>query len=408
MTYRDTLRSQLKALCQKIQVEIQSNAILIKRIPVYSIERQVVDFRYTKENGPVIGGWNINYKDCIHLIISPDLLASIKKISEYSCILQNVDPCVTKALTSESLDIFVDVTSRFLAKDNIDNFSLEGNIDLKIAAFLGDIYNEPFTTKAIANLFDVITEVEKLEFKIDDLNVIVRPSTVEDLQTERDLIASIDNYSTAVMPPSSVMNIEYNGLEPFLLQKKIDKIIVLFRLFQVSSVDLLSYSRNSSEAILWSRRGGGTTSKIVQPYSFKKINLCKENIAKFVSFCSEVYDLIPSSMSPYETENNFVHLGIAYERYSEVLLSMTSTARKITDTVIALESLLLDDNQEVKFKFALRGAQILGLLNYPSVRVNKCLKVAYDIRSAYVHGSDVDLAKNLNRLDGEDRSGSLR
>jgi hypothetical protein len=82
---------------------------------------------------------------------------------------------------------------------------------------------------------------------------------------------------------------------------------------------------------------------------------------------------------------------------------MTSTERKITDTVIALESLLLDDNQEVKFKFAMRGAQILGLLNYPSLKVNQCLKVAYDIRSAYVHGSDVDLAKNLKKLDGKDR-----
>jgi hypothetical protein len=57
------------------------------------------------------------------------------------------------------------VISRLLAEDNVDNFSFESNIDLKIAAFLGDIYNEPFNTKAIANLFDVITEVEKLEFR---------------------------------------------------------------------------------------------------------------------------------------------------------------------------------------------------------------------------------------------------
>ena len=94
-----------------------------------------------------------------------------------------------------------------------------------------------------------------------------------------------------------------------------------------------------------------------------------------------------------------IHLAIAYRHYSEALLSLIRTEEKITNAVIGLESLLLAENQEISFRFWVRGAKILGLLNYSPLDVKKILKIAYDIRSTFVHGDDLELDKKLSKIN---------
>jgi hypothetical protein len=81
---------------------------------------------------------------------------------------------------------------------------------------------------------------------------------------------------------------------------------------------------------------------------------------------------------------------------------------KITLFFIALESLFSTDKTEIAYKLSLRTASFL----YPDDKEKKCrvftvLKIGYDLRSKFLHGSKTELeklGKKLNKGDGKEYS----
>ena len=68
---------------------------------------------------------------------------------------------------------------------------------------------------------------------------------------------------------------------------------------------------------------------------------------------------------------------------------------KLVDYMIALEALLLADQQELKYKLALRGAALIGNNAEDRKRIYDELGEAYNQRSKTVHG---DLPKNKKQI----------
>ena len=122
-----------------------------------------------------------------------------------------------------------------------------------------------------------------------------------------------------------------------------------------------------------------------------------------MGFYKSTHNIIPKGLYNQSTEEkSTIHLTIAYRHYSAALLSRIlgqTIEEKIMNTVIGLESLLLAENQEVSFRFWVRGAKILSLLGYSPMRVQTLLKLAYDIRSSFVRGDDLELEKKLKKLN---------
>ena len=78
---------------------------------------------------------------------------------------------------------------------------------------------------------------------------------------------------------------------------------------------------------------------------------------------------------------------IAYQRYSEALLSWGVTVeRRISDVVIGLESLLLSENDGLSYRLRLRVAKLLATIGFDPYRIRDAIKRAYEVRSAFLHG----------------------
>lgn len=180
--------------------------------------------------------------------------------------------------------------------------------------------------------------------------------------------------------------------------------VTIFHLFKVASVAYISYTRYS-DAILWQRKRSGTISSGKKIRSFNQIQITEKNSSIFINFYKGIANILPTSLYALDnSRKDLAHLTIAYKHYCVALLTDARLEEKIMNAVIGLESLLLAEKQEIAFRFYVRSAKILGLLNYSSMQVKKILKIAYDIRSTFVHGDDVELQKELNKLDGEQQS----
>ncbi len=83
---------------------------------------------------------------------------------------------------------------------------------------------------------------------------------------------------------------------------------------------------------------------------------------------------------------------IGYDRYRILLESSGEEAseRKITTLVNALEAIVLKENGELKFKFCQRISLLLTFLGFDGLETREMLKISYDIRSNYIHGSAID------------------
>lgn len=111
----------------------------------------------------------------------------------------------------------------------------------------------------------------------------------------------------------------------------------------------------------------------------------------------ELYRRISASQVPPEIDAVIRRFNFAYERWR--------TDDRITDLVIALESLYVSDSEggEIGYKFRTRLAAVLGGgLSAPDRRrLRDVAKAAYDVRSLLVHGvkDEKKIATKLKALD---------
>lgn len=397
MNYPDSLIAQLKALAFKIESELQANISVIQQEVMTFINYKILDFEYTEE-GVQFSKSQHEYTNQNYYKLPQDILKLIKNNLDYNSILQTAG-LNTVVLDPKLLDRFIDfIIDTLLNKAT----SIKEEIDTIILLFLKDIYQEPFKFSAVVELTGIVVELESIEFDLDEFKIVLRQTKVEDLQKKYVVYPYLDpGFQTrrAYSIPSSIINIQSYGNEPYRIQDKIQNIVTAFRLFKVSSTEYTSYSMDS-EAILWSRKIGGTISSIKQIDILEKLRITRDNASELVEFCRRICDVMPKSMyNSIGQEKDMIHLAIAYRHYSEALLNQDSIEEKITNVVIGLESLLLAENQEISFRFWVRGAKILSLLNYPPLRAKKILKIGYEIRSTFVHGDDLELDKKLRKLN---------
>ena len=99
------------------------------------------------------------------------------------------------------------------------------------------------------------------------------------------------------------------------------------------------------------------------------------------------------------SKHKFLRVAIDRLNYG---LTRARAEDRIIDYVVSLEAILLHDLQasdrgELRNRFALRGARLLGSSLGDRKGIFKDLRAAYDVRSAIVHGAtNLPLPKNTN------------
>ena len=400
------LTTKLKQLVIKIQNTIyacQVSSSIEKYESIYYYDK-IIDFQNIDDNPT----WKsqANYVNQVNYNLSQQAINDLKNSDEYQSLIEyEIDNC-TK-IDDLSLNDFIRYTTDQLLNNQTFH---EEKINEAINIFLNDINQAPFKCGVNIKLIGVlINSHTPLEFSINDCKIILRQIQVEDLE-EKCIIYPYLQYSYLYRKNfgiDGIATIESYLSQSWKIQNEVEKLIAIFRLFRVSRATYISYNLYSNDAIVQRRKIGGTISKIDDPdiNSVPKIKMTEGNIESFINFYTKIADYIPVNLYRQgDGQAGMIHLLIAYQHYCQALLSRTRIEEKITNAVIGLESLILAENQEIAFRFCVRGAKILSLLNYSPIEVKKNLKVAYNIRSTFVHGDDIELEKEVRKLDSNYQS----
>jgi Apea-like HEPN len=94
--------------------------------------------------------------------------------------------------------------------------------------------------------------------------------------------------------------------------------------------------------------------------------------------------------------------GIAFERYARASTGNAISEDRIALAVMGMEALLLSESHDLRFSLAMRASRLLGAAGLDPDKVQSDVKLAYDVRSTFVHGGTLSdkLRKKLERQSG--------
>jgi hypothetical protein len=401
MTPEDILSIKLRDLAIKIHNEINTNRSLIQPEATAFINHKILEFKYTSE-GANISKYSQEYSYENLYRIPENVSKLIKESPECNYILDDVDPHAT-LLNENSL-------ARFIEAMGYDLLNKPGRpeekIDCAIKIFLNDVYDRPYISNTLVEILGIAINSDEIELNCEKFNITLRQAKADDFEKKQMFFPLNDrnliHYSGTL---SAIIHIKCLGIKYHIIQNEIHKMIAVLRLFRPASVDYISYSMNG-EAILWERKGGGRHGKNERSTILKHLNITKEDSHKLKEHYQSVHQIIPKYIysSTQDDTNDVICscLEVGYRHYSDALLRNLKVEERIMNAVIGLESLLLYESQENNLRFWLRGAKILSFLNYSPKRVKHLLKLAYNVRSSFVHGNTVELEKAMKKFN-EDR-----
>jgi hypothetical protein len=256
---------------------------------------------------------------------------------------------------------------------------------------------EQFRHSSEVRLVGLAAPQTPVEFEAYGTSVALRRVTAEDLVDEQPEFVRREFFPptpTAILRLSKVIEREYE------IQRSVWHAITILRLFSVGSIRELSYTNKTDSFFAL----GGTISSHQHYMVVTDAVIQDADSVRFEQFWTKLAEFLPSEgygrdqkrVDPVET---------AYQRYSDALLSWGVTVeRRISDAVIGLESLFLTENDELSFRLRLRLAKLLGIVGFDPYRTQDSTKRAYEVRSAFLHGDQVE-ARKLRRID--EQYGSL-
>jgi len=122
----------------------------------------------------------------------------------------------------------------------------------------------------------------------------------------------------------------------------------------------------------------------------EKYNVPKQDIPKLKNFCRIVGPIVPPRLYGFDvTEAD--HVTIAYRRYVDALMQNGLLERRIANSVMGLEALLLTgaEIQELVYRLSNRVGKLFGILGYDQYDVRQTIRDAYRVRNLFVHGSQL-------------------
>jgi|GEM_PF-890328 len=378
----------LRQLAFKLKNEIKEGISSGKIQPMEElyIRRKIDEFEYS-EDGEIYYEATDEYFPKKNWILSSNkVLEDIKKSNEYSSILELLTKLFKKEKKiSSALGRFAqNLAWKFLNDSKLD----EKDIESSITTFLKVLKEEPLKYGAKVELDGIIILTPKIEFKVNNTDIVLRKTTITDFEKE---FPPSEKNSSNLRRPIAILKIEFPGREVGEIRKKIRQSIAILRLFKVGSVDYISYHKHFEFTT------GFPTFKTVnigRISVLEKSKIKEEDVEKLKKFWQEMAKTLPVSF--YEVgETKLDYVTIAYKRYCDALLQNGILERRIANAVMGLESLFLKggEKHELSYRLRMRIAKIFALLGYDSNKVCKIVKTAYNVRSLFVHGSHLSSRK---------------
>ena len=234
-----------------------------------------------------------------------------------------------------------------------------------------------WTLKAVLTGLTITNSVkvgDLLSFSIIDTKETLRKIPIYSLMTPPEYL-----------PPSLrkggvIMEISGESQLTLDLQERVQELLQLLRLFRVGSVSS-SHVMLIPDSYLGfsSSQYNSQTIPLAVSYAFNEEDA--KPFERFVRDFERILKLVRKGSNPA-----LGPLVIGISRYNSALLESKSYETRIVDVISALEAILLDDNQELRYKLSMRTAGLLQSFTEDPTEVLKSVSLAYEIRSLYLHG----------------------
>jgi hypothetical protein len=258
-----------------------------------------------------------------------------------------------------------------------------------------DLAGEAFRCGAEISLHGLSLESDEVR---PAAGIVIRRPTREDLEREVQSFAPFQ--STFDSPdPTAIATIELLGTSARDVQRRIEKLITLLRLFKPASVQYSSYAL-FSDSVMSTFIGGMIRQG--RPYAtYETAQLQADETRRLSLFFQSMDPILPVSL--YDQAGGTAdYITIAYERYAAALTRPGFEEELLANAVMGLEALLVREGQEVAYRLRLRAAKLLSCLGEDPIAVSTVLGDAYGVRNIFSHGD------RLSRVTGGGWNGSIR
>lgn len=250
-----------------------------------------------------------------------------------------------------------------------------------VTRFLEDIQGKPFKCGAEIELDGIALESQSVQLAP---GIALRRPVREDYERETpDFGLGPPFRSPFLSRMSAIATITREGGGTRDVQRAVEKLLPMLRLFRVASVTYLSY-RLFSESLV--KFMGGQIVNTVQTVVQERAVIGSSDEPQAQQFWQALEPIIPDTF--YEVSaSKWDHRDVAYERYSAALANRGSFEERVASAVMALEALFLQERQELGYRLGLRAAKLLSFLQERPVAVRDVLREAYTVRSTFAHGA---------------------
>ena len=394
------LSSKLWALSKKILEkarEYRDSDQAIKTSRLY-MKARVVNFDY--KEGNISFGISYDYvkKEELHWKDQFDFIEMfVKQFREHEEVVAEV---LKKYKVNESQAEFW--LSRFeinLTDKALGNVTEETLVDY-ITTFITDLEKSPIEWKLKIWINGIW--LEKDEYEIHS-GLKIRKLMPSDLEIARPLnLASIEEAieSFDMVPPflayrfekipTSVLELADRFQDEVEIGEEIETVLNCLRLFKLGSVFSVK-AEMEPKSIL---RLGGASFPGLMAAPIYKYCIREQDVPILRDFIREIKPVLPRENSR-SILGKIEPISISLQRYKDALLKPESIESRITSAITCFEALYLkaEERAELSHRLGERAAALLGIFNFPPLEVYNTIKRAYNIRSAFIHGSQTETSE---------------
>lgn len=318
-----------------------------------------------------------------HIAILPvfqEIVGTI--VREYEAVFQRVSPDINKKSQTEFwLGNFV----RIALHEKLENRLPNSRIIELITTFEQELNGSPLENKVVSYVSGFYPKADSIQL---DESTIIRKLRADDLEYEYYAFTPFPSPRLQMQHPTAVIEMKMRVKDESELWKKLERIVMILRLFRLGSVYSL-WNDVMKDSVIWP--SGKSSMWSHSGYSELHKYVIQETEADALRKFFEALEPLVRSDKTEESAG----FSIAITRYSNALLDPVDTERKLMTAMMALESLysLPSDKGEIGYKISIRTAKLLSFLGFKPTEVRKNVEKSYYIRSRVAHGLVVDEKK---------------
>jgi len=395
------LAAELGKLTDRLMIEAKRHAEEGKRVnsKVLVVKSVITQFNYNEGNISHTRSVEFIEKDEWHIVDQYEFLQKqVKEFEEYKLAVSQLEEQFhmdAKDADSKLTRYAQVVTSRYL--DNEKEF----NVLDAVTSFIQDLDETPIMWKVQGALTGIVLGDD--EIKIGKYKL--RIPCPADFEYEERIDAVALGYSHREMGmygemPTAFIEYTTRASSQNEVYMEYSKILDSLRLYKTGSISNLSFNPTPISIIRMAGRQFNNT-RTNAPYKYKLNSAESPAVEKHIELNSKLLEDINGE----DDEGNKSPLNVSLTRFRDALSVVGVLEARITSAITCLESLLLKahERSELSHRLCQRASFLLSQFGLNSIQTYGLLQRAYDVRSTYIHGSEIEeeKRKELNSLTKE-------